>query len=173
MRIDQLPDLDPETRDLLAVIETPKGSRNKYDYDSGLRVFRIAAVLPLGTMFPYDFGFIPSTKADDGDPLDIMILMDETSPPGTVVTVRVLGAIEAEQREKEKDWVRNDRLLGIATHAHAHSHAASLKDLNPKMIEEIEAFFHHYNRLKGKEFRVVGHAGPRKAKKLIKKAKNK
>ena len=66
-RLSDLPEQDRETGDILAIVETPKGSRNKYDYDPELMTFRLAGVLPAGSVFPFDFGFIPSTKADDGD----------------------------------------------------------------------------------------------------------
>lgn len=170
-RMSDLPQVDPDTGDLLAVIETPKGSRNKYDYDPDLMAFRLGGVLPAGSVFPFDFGFIPSTKADDGDPIDVMVLLDESVPTGCVVSVRLLGAIEAEQREKDGKWVRNDRLIAVATHAHLHKEATSMKDLPSHLIPEVEAFFEQYNRLHGKEFRVVGHCGPKHARKLVDAAK--
>ena len=78
--LDMLSSVDPDTEEVLAVMENPRGSRNKYDYDPKCRAFRLASVLPQGMVFPFDFEFIPSTKAADGDPLDIMILMDERRP---------------------------------------------------------------------------------------------
>lgn len=170
-RLDKLSYCDPESDALIAVIETPRGSRNKYDYDPDLKVFRLAAVLPQGTVFPYDFGFFPSTKAEDGDPLDVLVLLDESVPQGTVISVRLIGAIEAEQRKEGEDWIRNDRLLAVATHAHIHGNVESIKDLNPKMLDEIEAFFEHYNRLKGSEFKPIGRVGAKKAEKLLENAK--
>ena len=140
---------------VLVVIETPKGSRNKYAYDGQLGVFQLKGVLPEGTSFPYDYGYIPSTKGGDGDPLDILVIMDAPAFPGCVITAKVIGAIEAEQTERDGQRERNDRLIGVATHAHTHDHVGSLSDLRPQMIEEIEAFFQHYNRLAGKEFRPV------------------
>ena len=169
-RLDKLPYRDAENDSLLAVIETPRGSRNKYDYDPDLRLFRLAAVLPEGTVFPYDFGFFPSTKAEDGDPLDVLVLLDESVPPGTTVTVRLIGAIRAEQRKKGEKWIRNDRLLAVATHAHTHGNVESIKDLNSKMLDEIEAFFEHYNRLKQSEFKPIDRVGAKKAEKLLKDA---
>ena len=161
---------DPENDGLIAVIETPRGSRNKYDYDPDLKLFRLAAVLPEGTVFPYDFGFFPSTKAEDGDPLDVLVLLDESVPPGTIVSVRLVGAIEAEQRKKGGNWIRNDRLLAVATHAHTHGNVQSIKDLDSKTVDELEAFFEHYNRLKESEFKPIERVGPKKAEKLLKDA---
>src|ERR1700722_5253290 len=120
---------DAKTEDLRIVIETPKGSRNKYSYDPECDCLQLSTVLPEGMVFPYDFGFIPSTLGDDGDPLDILILM--------VVTVRLIGAIEAEQKEKDEGWTRNDRLVAVATHAQTYQKARSFGDVRPHLVEEI------------------------------------
>src|SRR5262249_11212882 len=93
------------------VIEAPRGSRNKYKYDERHGLFRLSKVLPLGACFPYDFGFIPSTRAEDGDPVDVLVLTEEPAFAGCVLPVRLLGVIEAEQTEGGKT-VRNDRLVG-------------------------------------------------------------
>ena len=132
--LSHLPTTDPNTGDLLAVIETPKGSPNKYDYDDTCAAFRLAEVMPKGSYFPYDFGFIPSTLGDDGDPLDVLVLMDDPAPAGCVLTIRLIGVIEAQQREKGGDWERNDRL---------------------HLLDEIEAFFAQYNQQKGKAFKPL------------------
>ena len=84
------------------VVETPKGSRNKYAFDPDNRVFELKKVLPAGMAFPYDFGFLPSTKGGDGDPLDVLVLMDEPAFPGCVLKCRVIGVIEGEQGNKKK-----------------------------------------------------------------------
>ena len=75
--------LDAKKRTCSAIIETPKGKRTKYDYDTKLGMFALKSVLPDGQAFPLDFGFVPSTLCDDGDPLDIMILADEPGVTGT------------------------------------------------------------------------------------------
>jgi inorganic pyrophosphatase len=165
--LSRLPTTDPNTGDLLVVIETPKDSPNKYDYDDTCGAFRLAEVMPKGSYFPYDFGFIPSTVGDDGDPLDVLVFMDDSAPVGCVLTIRLIGAIEAKQREKGGDWERNDRLLAVASHAHTHAHIAELDDLRPHLLDEIEAFFAHYNQQKGKAFKVLSRCGPKKARKII------
>jgi inorganic pyrophosphatase len=165
--LSRLPALDPKTGDVTAVIETPKGSSNKYDYDESYAAFRLAGVLPDGSSFPYDFGFIPSTLGEDGDPLDVLLLMDAPVPVGCVLTIRLIGVIEARQREKDGEWVQNNRLLAVATHAHTHAHVENLDDLRPRLLDEIEAFFQNYNRLNGKEFKPLDRSGPRKARKLL------
>lgn len=165
--LSQLPAMDEASGDVTAVIETPKGSPNKYDYDQGCATFRLAGVMPEGTTFPYDFGFIPSTVAEDGDPLDVLVFLDAPVVVGCVLTVRLIGVIEAKQRKKDEEWIRNDRLLAVATHAHTHQHVETLDDLRPHLVDEIEAFFQHYNEMKGSEFKPVGRSGPKKARKLL------
>ena len=163
----KLPTFDPESGDALAVIETPKGSRNKYGYNNALEVFELHKVLPRGMIFPYDFGFVPGTKGDDGDPLDILLLLDDPAPMGCVIRARVVGGIEAEQSEDGKKWIKNDRLIGVATHAQLHGNVKNLKELNPRLLDEMEAFFTQYNQLQGKQFRAKDRSGPKRAKKLI------
>lgn len=163
----QLPALDPETGDVTAVVETPKGSRNKYNYDEACDAFRLGGVMPEGMSFPYDFGFIPSTLGEDGDPLDVLILLDAPVVVGCVLTVRLLGVIEAEQEERDGERVRNDRLIAAATHAHTHEHVVSIEDLPPYLMGEIEGYFAQYNRLRGKEFKPLGRGGSRRARELL------
>ena len=165
-----LPAHDPKTGELTAVVETPKGSRNKYDYDPGCAAFRLGGVLPEGTSFPYDFGFVPSTLGEDGDPLDMLILLDAAVVVGCVLTVRAIGVIEADQREKDGTWVKNDRLVAVATHARTHEHVQALGDLRPRLLDEIEAFFAHYNELSGKAFKPTGRGGPDRAHELVERA---
>src|SRR6476620_3764364 len=100
-----------------AVIETPKGSRNKFDYDPDSNLFMLGGLLPEGMMFPFDFGFIPSTLGGDGDPLDILVLMDAPAHVGCLIEVRLVGVISAEQIEDGKKET-NDRMLGVAIHSY-------------------------------------------------------
>ncbi len=111
--------VDSEDKHLLrVVIETPKGSRNKFAFNAEDRVFELKTVLPSGMTFPYDFGFVPSTKADDGDPVDVLVLMDEPAFPGCVLSCRPIGVIEGEQGDgKEKE--RNDRIVAVQEDAHS------------------------------------------------------
>ncbi len=159
---------DAKTNDLRIVIETPKGSRNKYSYDPECDCLQLSTVLPEGMVFPYDFGFIPSTLGDDGDPLDILILMEDSVVPGCVVTARPIGAIEAKQKEKKSGWTRNDRLVAVATHAQTYQKAKTFDDLRPHLIGEIIQFFTSYNKLRGRQFKARKAVGPGQADKLIK-----
>ena len=99
------------------VIETPKGSRNKYAFDSAQKVFELKKVLPAGMAFPYDFGFIPRTKAEDGDPTDVLVLMDEPAFPGCLLKCRLIGIIEGEQGDGKRKK-RNDRVVAVEQENH-------------------------------------------------------
>jgi inorganic pyrophosphatase len=159
---------DRRSGDLRIVIETPKGSRNKYKYESECDCLELSNVLPEGMIFPYDFGFIPSTIGQDGDPLDVLVLMDAPVVPGCVIRGRLLGAIKARQRDNEHNgWVRNDRLIAAACHAQSHQDAKSIKDLRQNLPEEIAAFFADYNKIRGREFEQLDLCGPRKAMKIV------
>jgi inorganic pyrophosphatase len=151
----------------LRIVITPKGSRNKYDYDPDCDCLELGTVLPEGMRFPYDFGFIPSTLGDDGDPVDVLVLMDAPVVPGCVIQARPIGAIEAKQKSKGEDWERNDRLIAVAVHSQTHDDAKSIGDLRPHLVEEIKEFFVNYNQLRGRKFKPLAEAGPREAEKLI------
>jgi inorganic pyrophosphatase len=165
-----LPTFDSETDELQAVIETPRGSRIKFDFDPKTTQFKLGGILPEGMVFPYEFGFLPSTKGGDGDPLDILVLIDAPTSMGCVLTARLLGVIEAEQTEQDqRKACRNDRLIAVATHAHIHGDAKKLSDINSDLLDEIEDFFVFYNRERGKLFRPLGRYGPKRAMKLVNK----
>ena len=153
-----------------AIIDTPKGSRNKFKYDEKSGLFKLGGTLPLGAVFPFDFGYIPSTKGADGDPLDVLVLMDEPAFPGCLVKAKLIGVIEAQQTEGKKS-TRNDRLIAVAADSRNHSHVRFLGDLNSNLVHEIERFFIAYNETKGKRFKVLGRFGPDRAEKLIVKAR--
>src|ERR1700740_3147507 len=112
-------------------------------------------VLPEGMSFPYDFGFVPSTLGEDGDPLDVLVLMDAPVVPGCVIRARPVAEIEAKQKTKGGDWQRNDRLIAVAAHAQTHQNVQSLEDLRPHLIDEIQEFFIAYNRLRGRKFKPL------------------
>jgi inorganic pyrophosphatase len=149
-----------------AIIETPKSYRNKFDYDPASGLFMLAGLLPEGMMFPFDFGFIPSTLGDDGDPVDILVLMDAPAHVGCLIEVRLIGVIEAQQTEDGKTE-RNDRLLGVAVHSYNHEDLRTIKDLSKTLRSQIEEFFVSYNKQRGKKFRVTGTGGPKKAVKVL------
>src|SRR6266850_1685096 len=154
--LSRLNPFDPDDKQILrVVIETPKGSRNKFAFDPDQLIFELKKVLPAGMTFPYDFGFVPSTKADDGDPVDVLVLMDEPAFPGCVLTCRPIGVIEGEQGNK-KDKERNDRIIAIEKDAHSWADIKTINDLGKEFCRELEEFFVNYHKLSGKEYRVLG-----------------
>jgi inorganic pyrophosphatase len=163
------PKLDLAEKCCRAIVETPQGSRSKFDYDPDTRLFELATVLPAGMAFPLSFGFVPRTRGEDGDPLDILILGDEVLPVGTLVHVQLLGVIEAEQTEKDKT-IRNDRLLGKVAASHLWADVDDAGQLGKAFSEDLERFFETYNALRGRRFRLKKVSGPAEACALIKKA---
>lgn len=157
---------DAKTLECRAIIETPKQRRNKFDYDPESNLFRLGGLLPEGMMFPFDFGFIPSTLGGDGDPLDVMVLMDEPAHVGCLLAVRVIGVLEATQTEEGKTE-RNDRLLAVAIHSYQHEDVKSIKDVSSAILDQLEQFFVSYNKLRGKKFKLENRGGPKRAAKII------
>ncbi|HEX8708408.1 MAG TPA: inorganic diphosphatase [Pyrinomonadaceae bacterium] len=155
------------SKELNVIIETPKGSRNKFNYDEEYGLFKLGGVLPAGAVFPFDFGFIPSSLGGDGDPLDVLLLMDEPAFPGCLAPARLVAVIEAEQTERDGETTRNDRLIAVATASHTHSEIRTLAHLSPTLVAEIEHFFVSYNDIKGKTFKPLGRYGPQKAARLV------
>jgi inorganic pyrophosphatase len=149
------------------VVETPKGCRNKFAYDPEANLFMLRGLLPEGMMFPFDFGFVPSTLGEDGDPLDIMLLMDAPAHVGCLIDVRLIGIITAEQTEDGKTEA-NDRLLGVAIHSYDHQDLNNIADVNKSLLAQVEEFFVSYNKQRGKKFRITGQGGPKKAVKFLK-----
>jgi inorganic pyrophosphatase len=157
-----------DSDDLLrVVIETPKGSRNKFAFDPKERIFELKKVLPSGMTFPYDFGFVPSTLADDGDPIDVLVLMDEPAFSGCVLSCRPIGVIEGEQGDKQ-DKERNDRIVAVEKDAHSWEDVKTVSDLGKQFAKELEEFFVNYHKLTGKQYRILGLKGPGEARKLVK-----
>ena len=153
------------------VIETPKGCRNKFAYDEETKKFRLKKILPAGAVFPFDFGFIPDTKGEDGDPLDVLVIMDEPAYPGCIVECRIIGALKAKQTEKNREVEENDRLIAVSIVSNNYSDVIELKHVNKNTLDEIEHFFVSYNEQAGKKFEPLGWANSTKAMQLIKKAK--
>jgi inorganic pyrophosphatase len=165
-KLERLRPVDNEGR-LRAVLETPQGSRHKLKYLPDDETFEVSTTLPAGMSMPFDFGFFPRTKAADGDPLDVLVLMDGPAHPGVVVAVRLLGVIEAEQSEDGGKPYRNDRLLAVALGSTERGNLRRLTDLDDTLLTQIEAFFETYDRLTGKSFRPIGRRGARVARRLL------
>ncbi|MCW3053380.1 MAG: inorganic diphosphatase [Chthonomonadales bacterium] len=164
--ISRLTPFDAKTDTLNAVIETPKGLRNKFKYDVDSGLFKFDKTLPAGAKFPFDYGFIPSTLGEDGDPLDILVLMEEPTFTGCVIPARLIGGIAAEQTENDRT-LQNDRLIAVAVRTPDQDHIQEVRDLNANLLEEIEHFFASYNEMEGKQFKSKGHYGAEQARERI------
>lgn len=158
-----------KTKIFQAIIETPRGSRCKYKYDADMNVFNLDKVLPAGFYFPFDFGLIPHTLAEDGDPIDVMVLMDEPSFPGCRVACRIIGAIEAEQTEGGRK-IRNDRIIAIPELGSSYNQIHHLEKLDKKLLHEVNHFFIAYHSYNGVKFETLRLVGPAQAIKLIENA---
>jgi len=150
------------------VIDTPGGSRNKYKFDEELGIFRVSRILPVGMAFPYDFGSVPGTRAEDGDPLDVLVLMPAPTFPGCLVTVQLIGILRAEQVEGKR--VRNDRLIAVPVTSVNRAPIRELSQMEREQLHGIEEFFISYNRAQGRSFRITGHLGARAADAALERA---
>ena len=167
----KLKPVDKKDGILQVIVETPKGSRNKFAFDTDQEIFALKNVLPAGMVFPYDFGFLPQTIADDGDPIDVLLLMDEPAFTGCAVRAVLIGVIEGEQADGKKKKVRNDRLLAVAEANHMYSNIRKLSDLPKRFLDELEDFFVNYHNLEGKKYKLLGCKSAEKAFDLIEKAR--
>ncbi len=167
MRIEKI---ETFKKDLVnVIIETPRGSAHKYTYEPEQDVFQLKKTLPLGSSFPFDFGFIPNTLAEDGDPLDVLVIMDEPAYPGCLVACRLLGVLEAKQRERDGIESRNDRIVAVANRSVLYAEIKQLNDLSKSIEEQIANFFIHYNQQAGKTFTPLRWSDAAAALELVKK----
>jgi len=148
------------------VVETPRGSRHKFALDAEIGAFVLKETLASGLAWPYDYGFIPRTLGLDGDPLDVLVLMDEPTFPGCVMTVRLLGYIGV-----TKDGVVNNRFVGcLVPRAEASLSTdgyATIDDLPDKLVDELQVFLREYSEEKGHQIELTGCHGPAEALTLI------
>lgn len=151
------------------IVETPAGSPVKYRYEEESGLFLFYKRLPAGMVFPFDFGFVPGTRAEDGDPLDVMLVGPDPALQGCLVTARLLGVLEAEQTETGST-IRNDRLIGVPETRKIRPPERTLADLPAGRIEQIERFFAVYNQAEGRTFRTIGRRGPQVAARLVARA---
>lgn len=150
-----------------AIIETPRNSRNKFAYDKQTGLFMLKKSLAAGLSFPLDFGFIPNTKAQDGDPMDVLVFMEEPGFPGCVIECKVIGVMEAEQKKNGK-LIRNDRVLAVAKESRLFAGIAKPSQVGDGFIKELINFFELYHEKEGSEYKVVKIAEADEALKLIK-----
>ncbi|MFO0170953.1 MAG: inorganic diphosphatase [Aphanizomenon sp.] len=154
------------------LIEIAGGSKNKYEYDKDLQAFALDRVLYSSVKYPYDYGFIPNTLADDGDPLDGMVIMDEPTFPGCVIAARPVGYLEMIDGGD-----RDEKILCVPDKDPRYAHVKSLKDISPHRLEEIAEFFRSYKNLEKQVTQILGWQDVDKVAPLVEKfiqaAKNK
>ena len=165
----RLKPIDKKDGMLQVIIETPKGSRNKFSFDPDQEIFSLKKVLPAGMVFPYDFGFLPRTLADDGDPIDVLLLMDEPAFPGVLVVPASSASSKANRSTAKNHPQRPPR-----RHIRGQSlirQCQEADDLPKHFIKELENFCVNYHRLEGKEYKLLGCKQAPGALRLIKQAK--
>lgn len=145
-----------------AVIEIPRGQTNKYEYDKKLHVFRLDRNLYSPVHYPGDYGFIPSTLSLDGDPLDVLVLVDAPSFPGCLMTVRPIGMLEMVDQGKQ-----DEKILAVGTNNPLFKDMRDYTKLYPHLLLEIEHFFSVYKALEAKTTKIVGWQGAEQAKETV------
>ena len=161
--------LDKAKHECQAIVETPKGRRSKFKYEKDSGLFSLSNILPQGFSFPFDFGFIPSTEAEDGDPLDLIVLMDEPAHVGCLLNVRLIGVIKVLQTEDGKQ-TENDRLLAVAIKTVEYKDVKAISDLPKAHVDQISEFLALYHKNSGKQDEVKAIEGPEAAMELLEKA---
>lgn len=156
-------------RNLNVIVETTRGAGHKYKLDLKTGLVKLGAFLPAGLHFPYDFGFVPSTLAEDGDALDVLLLMEDPTFAGCLVEARPIGVIEAKQTEGGRTF-RNDRLVAVAAESRVHERVRTLSDVGARRLQEIDEFFRTYDAANDKTFRPLARRGPDVAHRLVLKA---
>jgi inorganic pyrophosphatase len=149
------------------VVETPRGSPVKLEYDVKQRVFGYGHPLMLGLRYPYDWGFFPRTRAQDGDPLDALVLHESSTYPGVVIRCRLIGVVRLTEKQEKKARVRNDRIICVPDAAANYSDA---RDVPRALRKELEQFFKATAALAKKTVKIGGWAGPKEALRLVKRS---
>jgi inorganic pyrophosphatase len=147
------------------VVETPRGSRNKYDYDAKNKVFALHSVLPMGMSFPFDFGFVPGTKADDGDPVDVLLLLSEPAVFGCVVCARPIGVVHIQEGKEH-----NDRIIAVWPKDQVYGNCKEYHDIDRHARHDIDHFFRTYPAEEGRKVKLLGDGEAAAAYALIKKS---
>lgn len=148
------------------VVETPRGSRTKFAYDPETRLFCARKLLAPGLAFPFAFGFFPSTRGEDGGPLDVMLLTGADLPMGTLVRCRLLGGVAIEQSD-EKGTLRNDRLLAVPLLRHQDRPPHRMSDLPREELQDLENFLVAYQAADGTAAKVIGRLDKSQAEAVI------
>ena len=148
------------------IVEIPKNSSNKYEYDGQLGVFRLDRALYSPMHYPGDYGFIPGTISDDGDPLDVLALVDEPSFPGVMIAVRPVGVLEMVDQDEP-----DQKVLAVPNRNPRFDQIHTIDQVFPHNLREIEHFFAIYKELEEKRTEMRGWKGPREARDLIRRSR--
>ena len=151
----KLPEAFSEDLNLNAIIETPRGSRNKFDYDADFNLFKLKKVFPAGTNLPFPMGFIPQTKGEDGDPLDVFVLTEDATYPGCLIESRLIGVIKARQSDVDGTVIRNDRFLAVPTASKELENITDIAMFDQQKLQSLIDFCIYYNKCEGKQFEVI------------------
>ncbi|HKK07374.1 MAG TPA: inorganic diphosphatase [Gemmatimonadota bacterium] len=162
MNLHEIPSGPDAPSTVHVVVEIPRGSRNKVEYDPALGAFRMDRVLYASVHYPGDYGFIPSTLAPDGDPLDVLVLVNEPTFPGCVLPARPLGVL-AMRDEKGQD----EKVLAVPLRDPRFEETGELEDLPSHLLDEVRYFFDIYKTLEGKETATTGWEGAGRARAII------
>jgi inorganic pyrophosphatase len=149
------------------VVESPQGAPTKNKYDPETGTFELSRPLPKGFTYPFDWGFIPSTKGSDGDPLDLMVVHDAPTFPGIVIGCHLIGVLEVRQDEEKGKRIRNDRMFAVPVESPREDRVNHVHDLPKRLRSELERFFLASAQLEGKNLEVLGWKGPEVAERLI------
>jgi inorganic pyrophosphatase len=150
------------------VVESPRGSNLKLKYDPDRGVMTLSRPLSLGLIYPYDWGFVPSTRGPDGDPVDAFVMWDGTSYPGLVLPCRPIGLLHAEQTSPtSRARERNDRIAVLPVKAERFASVRSVFDFDERIRLELERFFEHAVAFQGRELKLLGWDGPSEALALV------
>jgi inorganic pyrophosphatase len=144
------------------IVEIPQGSANKYEYDGGLGVFRLDRALYSPLHYPGDYGFIPGTLADDNDPLDVLVLVNQPSFPGVMIEVRPVGLLNMVDSDE-----RDQKILAVPNRNPRFDQVHTMDQIFPHVRRELEHFFAIYKELEGRVTQMQGWGGPREARKAI------
>jgi len=167
MRLDEIPTFG-ENGTIHVVVESPRGFSAKLKYDRQLDAIMLARPLPAGLTYPHDWGFVPGTKASDGDPVDALVLSDVATAPGVVIACRPIGVLEIEQNRRTHDGrERNDRILAVPRSASRFDALTDVCELPERWLDEIAAFFVQSGVFERKDVTVLGWKGPDRALGLI------
>jgi inorganic pyrophosphatase len=155
------------------IVETPKGKGLKYDFDPETGFFVLKKIMPTGMVFPFDFGFVPGTIGEDGDPIDVIVIFEMESFPGCAMECRIIGAINAKQQERDGQKMRNDRYIAIPVVSQLYANVNELAQFPKEILDQLETFFKNYNEQAGKKFSVLERSNARNAMKVLEASREK